>query len=481
MKSHCIVLMLIASAGALSIIEYKAPIVAVKEGIGFIANGNFNLVHVIRLETFEQIIDKIWQNVEENILDFSRKSMLRFQIQGMKEKLRTLSGRQSRTKRSIDWVGSAWKWIAGNPDAADWNFIVSQVNGIIENNNHQYKINENLFDFTKRVMEEVQEINERHKNEIKTTDAIRFEQDVFNQLLLLKNEIDEVVRACQLAKNGIINTNVLDREEISQLVAELEILPYSNELEAIEFAKPTVYTNGTMLIYVLAMPKIREETFNAIITKSTIANGNRVELPFDKMLINHQETYGIIGSCNKMNNSTVCKEEDLKKVPEDFCIPQLLKGGHAKCPFQTANETEVQLVKEGTIFLNNFDGFIRTDRNISRHLRGTFIVQITNEELYVGDKIYKNSYSSTIQALPPILANVTSSGHTLDLKYLHNMTITNINRIKNLTERFKHSLLTDFMIFILLALLAILVWRKLNGRLHIPRVNPAACTPNNPN
>ncbi|KAI8117681.1 hypothetical protein CVS40_10492 [Lucilia cuprina] len=51
----------------------------------------------------------------------------------------------TRHKRSIDWVSSAWKWIAGNPDATDWNTILESHQKLIENNEQQYVVNKDLF------------------------------------------------------------------------------------------------------------------------------------------------------------------------------------------------------------------------------------------------------------------------------------------------------------------------------------------------
>ena len=48
-----------------------------------------------------------------------------------------------RTKR-WDSLGSAWKFVAGSPDANDLRIINSTINGLIQNNNAQVKINREL-------------------------------------------------------------------------------------------------------------------------------------------------------------------------------------------------------------------------------------------------------------------------------------------------------------------------------------------------
>jgi len=54
----------------------------------------------------------------------------------------------TRRQRSIDWLGSAWKWVLGSPDKSDWNAILKEEDSLVRNNNQQIRINTKLFDST---------------------------------------------------------------------------------------------------------------------------------------------------------------------------------------------------------------------------------------------------------------------------------------------------------------------------------------------
>nr|XP_036678371.1 uncharacterized protein LOC118879576 isoform X3 [Drosophila suzukii] len=37
----------------------------------------------------------------------------------------------TRRQRSIDWLGSAWKWVLGSPDKSDWNAILKEEDSLL--------------------------------------------------------------------------------------------------------------------------------------------------------------------------------------------------------------------------------------------------------------------------------------------------------------------------------------------------------------
>lgn len=55
---------------------------------------------------------------------------------------------------------------------------------------------------------------------------------LFNRLGILRKEIDEIILAEHFAKNGIVNSNLLDKEDINQLVSRMKTLPYENTIQA---------------------------------------------------------------------------------------------------------------------------------------------------------------------------------------------------------------------------------------------------------
>lgn len=141
----------------------------------------------------------------------NKKSILKPQLEHQVNKIQQLIGRligtSSRKKRSINWLGFAWKWIAGSPDATDWDNIINSQNSIISNNNEPYRINEKLMESTNDIIKRHNQIMDQihgHEND-------KYEQMLFNRLSILRNEINEIILAEYLAKNGIVNSNLLDK------------------------------------------------------------------------------------------------------------------------------------------------------------------------------------------------------------------------------------------------------------------------------
>lgn len=123
----------------------------------------------------------------------------------------------------------------------------------------------------------------------------------------------------------------------------------------------------------------------------------------------------------------------MEGLEDDDCVPKLLKGGDAKCRYRTGNQTILELVKEGTIFVTNYVGELRSD-GTTRQLNGTYVIQFYNETIELDDKIFSNVLASRLQVLPPVLSKVISQGNRVDIDYLHELSITNIKQLKQLTQ-----------------------------------------------
>lgn len=428
-------------------------------------------MHVIDLAQFENLVEKVNTSISAaRITTPEKKATINFYLEKISERLGLLKGKASRSARSIDWIGSAWKWIAGNPDAMDWNKVLSNEQEIISNNNQQYKINDRLFSTMRETTEKINRMIDLFKNEIQTSNAVKNEQNILNEILIVKDEIGEIIRACQMAKSGLINTNLLDKEEINRIIGGIETLPYANEIEAVEYGSPSVYTNGSLLLYVLSMPKVKNEEFNLLLTRPSIVNGLQVDMEFDRMLINHKETFGIIGKCLSINNMVICDEKSLEKIEEDSCVARLLKGGHTTCTFRTNTREVIELVKEDTVFVTNFDGPL-ISADASRSLNGTYVIQLNNEMIQLRNKTFSSFTYSSVQVLPPVLANITNRVQKIDLEHVHSMSIKNIERLKDLTEQVKISSFMDVSIVALVLVIAWTLWRKASLDFKFPSVN----------
>lgn len=141
-----------------------------------------------------------------------------------------------------------------------------------------------------------------------------------HRAIILANQIGEIIRVCQVAKTGSVNSNLLDHEEVETILSAVNNLPYRNTIEAIEFSRPSVMTNGTMLLYILAFPKATAESCRLMLY-ATISEGKQVMLKYNKLAVNPDETYAVLGDCLSIGNMTVYQENDLLRLKENECIP----------------------------------------------------------------------------------------------------------------------------------------------------------------
>lgn len=444
----------------MSIHKYDTPIVSVKQGNGNIIRGNFKIIHQIDLSNYVEILTNIKSELKGIDSTNIMKSQLVYQINETEKLLGELQDQSSRAKRSINWIGSAWKWIAGSPDATDWDEILKSQDRIIENNNEQYRINTAITNKIQKLLDQHNEIL-LHLDD--NTHEV-FQQMMFNRLQIVKEEVKEIIRATQLAKGGIINSNLLDKDEISRLVTEIETLPYSNEIEAIEYAEPAMIVKNSTILYVISIPKTSKEDFHHIKLRSTIKNNKQIHLEHKEILINQHNTFGIIDKCIKRRETIICDLGQLQELKENHCITQLLKGLDAGCEFTFNKKEVIEPINDNTIFLNNFHGPI-TYNNSVKHLEGNYLVQYQNESVNIKGWIFTNKETRTSQILPPVLqANITEQGMKLNLEYLHDLHVSNIGKLRKLSTYHQINNVTDTIVVI--AILIVIIGLVIRSRNH---------------
>lgn len=296
-------------------------------------------------------------------------------------------------KRRKRWnsLGTAWKFIAGNPDANDLKIINSSINNLIINNNEQIKIN--------------REVNLQLKEAIfKTKKAL----SMFNQgsieiycikilfhLNYLLEKLNQIIETITLAKIGLLNENVLSQREIEILVTDLarENITVHTAIEATTYATTSIASNNQEIALLIKMPKLDPRIFTKVRILPILQDSKKIHLPNQYYLINDGETYQI----NSIQPTIFGKHEI---YPDNStCIPKLLRGNPAVCNF-TSNPVVENVIHldDRHIFINAIANFtLSSNCGISdRNLSGSFIITFKNCNLLINNVLY----SSTTQTLP---------------------------------------------------------------------------------
>lgn len=435
--------------------KYNNPLVTIKQGVGKICNGNYKIIHTINLNEYEQAVANIkstmhYRTKNTGTLNLQIEHQLAI-IENLLDQLHIKTN--TKTKRSINWIGSAWKWIAGNPDATDWDNILNQTDTIINNNNKQYTINEYLIKTTNNLVDDYNRII----TEADTDDTTRHAQILFNKLGLIKDEIAQIVMAGQLAKKGIVHSQILNKGDIANILSQTETLPYKNELQALQFAEPSMVIKDSLLLYIISLPQTEDILFNKIILRSTIKDDKRIYLSFTNLLVSHTEKYGIKGDCSIIEGVTICKKNQVEILDSNHCIVNVLNGDNATCEYQITKQPIIELISDGTIFLTNYIGNF-TYGNTSQTLNGTFIINFFNETITLDNTKYSNWQTTSSQILPPILqGNLTEKEIKLDLQYLHHLHLENIKHLDNLSYKGLISISSNFGLLLIGFLIIIII------------------------
>ncbi|KAM8718869.1 hypothetical protein ACLKA7_001561 [Drosophila subpalustris] len=111
------------------------------------------------------------------------------------------------------------------PDASDWNNILQSQDNVVKNSNQQIRINTRLFDATHDSLRKLDDVVAR----VNAIDGdVHVTTVLLHKAMILVNQVNEITRACQLAKTGVVNTNLLDHKEVETLLTETQSLPYQN-------------------------------------------------------------------------------------------------------------------------------------------------------------------------------------------------------------------------------------------------------------
>lgn len=120
-----------------------------------------------------------------------------------------------RVARSLDFLGTALKVVAGTPDAADFLKIRITEAQLVESNSRQIAINSETQKQINKLTDTINNIIKARKNDLIDTPHL------FEALLarnrMLSTEIKNLILTITLAKSNIVNPTILDHADLKSL------------------------------------------------------------------------------------------------------------------------------------------------------------------------------------------------------------------------------------------------------------------------
>lgn len=448
------------------ILDYThSQLVVLKSGTAKIQSGNLKLIHIFQMEQYHQFLSGTLSMVQKNIPPSNPfYPLLTHELNQIENYINQIS--VHKTKRSLNFIGSAWKWIAGNPDHDDFELASTKINQVIENNNKQVLINE--------------QHNERINNITKVTNEIinMIKKDsLFEQTLILstqykikiiKEELLHIIQSIQLAKSNIVNSNILSKNELSTILNNFKKnhIPYASVEEALEFINVKVAHNSSHLFYIMDVPLTYETNYEKLIVKPVKRNNLVKKILFSHILRSKEKFFGIAKHCTNFNELSICKSKEVLDISNTTCTPALLKNRPANC--KKINSHHIPTVEEitpGIILLNNFNGTIDTN-GTEQHLQGTFLLKFQNTSIQINNQKFISYEAKTIQILPPLFQSNSNNEEIEEVLSLQMMRELHLNNTQKISKMESEKTLTDLISYSTYAIIIaiLIIWKLLNIR-----------------
>lgn len=406
---------------------HNDPVLLLKKSECRLQTGSIKIVHPINVTTLETnalLLCKIARQLD-NKLPITQLVVEKSRI--LMNNLRQIKPINPRRHRRWDTLGTAWKWLAGTPDAEDLRLINTTTNKLIQQNNKQLQINkiinERIEDMTSAINNLIEHQNLENKILLEEYDAITLLLyiDTLNKIL---EEIQDTVLKTKI---HLPNNKLLTLKEIlmiESLLTEQGIQTQFPE-EALNFITPKIAIKQDTLLYILQIPQLQNFSSETIQIFPLIVN--------EQVLIDIPPL--IIKSKNKWYETT--KPEDFiqyeshLKILEKECIHSILSGIKSQCNVTKVTKTFINLVADNKILVNNAQNIslVSDCGPHDRFLSGNYLITFNNctvttlGEKFISKEIV-NAPSEKIGAFPELVIKKNLIEH-------HDITIINNNTMLN--------------------------------------------------
>lgn len=429
-------------------------------------NGNFKLIHILELDKYERTVDDLYNEIQgKNLRNSSILPFLFHDINQLKDQLRRM---KPRVKRSIDIIGTAWKWIAGSPDHEDHDIVVNRINGLLVNNERQKIINKNTIErinlmtnTTNTILKTIQSLGEIQRT---VEDSIR------NRINIIKTDIVNIEYALQWAKVGVINSFILSEKEINEAEEFLdqEEFPYRNLEEALGFASIKIATDQSSLIYIINLPAIDRTNCEKLLIKPVKQNEMIIKINSENVIKCNNKIFQIKNDCIQFNKLCICKNENLIDISETNCIPSLLKSKNHNCTLiNNQHVPAVQELYQGIILLNQFNGILEISDNKTYRLSGTYLIQFHNETIIIENRTFISKEMSILKPLPAVLqlsSNKSLTEEVLSLEMMKKLQVNNIDELNSISTKGNVMFSTNIFLSIALIISVLLIMYKIRAK-----------------
>lgn len=409
-----------------------------------IIEGHNKIVHEINITKISQTVKDVKTEIllrqgdNDEII-----SILKRKVLELETNLRRLQPTHKHRTKRWDALGRAWKWMSGSPDADDLKIINNDIEKFTENNNQQIVINDNFYQEIDNITDS---INKLISIDNRTSTAIDKEYDLLNIILnleILNDEVANIQNSILLSKIKLINSRILSTDEIAFISQTFsnQGIPSAFLDEALGFATSTIGTNGDIILYIINIPHLGNQTYRHLRIEPIIANSKRIKLEGNDFIYGNGKLFLRNNPCRQLSNWSLCELSDLKDMTEDNCILKIITGQNSKCNYEQILHHEVATeMGPNTLLLNEVNDTLRNTCGIAdRFLLGSFLITYQNCSVSIRNRTFTNQVIKIVQQpiyLPSIGLNVTQNRieYPTDIHTLTKLHHNNLQHLENLQQ-----------------------------------------------
>nr|XP_019561998.2 uncharacterized protein LOC109430388 [Aedes albopictus] len=419
------------------------PVLLLKLNDCKLQTGVIKIVHPINLTNLENNVYLFTKLARQIDRDIPISSLILQKSRELVNNLHQLKPTKPRRTKRWDQLGTAWKWMAGSPDAEDLRIINSTMDELISQNNQQIKINNFINNRIDGIMATVNKLIEQQSTENK---ILREEMDAITLLLYMDttNSILEQLEDTILrTKIDLPNSKLLSLKEILTMESLLNEQGIKTEFpeEALNYATPKIAAKGDLLLYILQIPKVNGNCETIQIVPLIVQASIITDLP-SFVVKSGNNLY------RTMKPDSIIQHEAFLEPLRHNCSLHVILGKESQCNATFDDSTRIVLISNNKILINNAKES-QMSSNCGPHnrtLNGNFITTFFNCSVQIDEKIFTSedieSNITEIQGAFPNLAIKWNIAQHHDIPHIHDQTILNRKQLEDIKLRqFEHKTL----------------------------------------
>lgn len=376
--------------------------------------------HSANLSEYRRVIDET-----DSMLDMfpqsHMKKLLSVDIAHLRDMLDSLSIHH-RVARSLDFLGTALKVVAGTPDAEDFEKVKFTEARLVDAHNSQIEINT-------KTQVRINELTDTINKLLKISKSAQIDTGHLYETLSTRNriivmELQNLMLTITLAKINVVSPNFLDHADLESIWGEE---PTNTPIrEILSVASVKVLQSLNILHFIIKFPKIIMAC-NKVTILPVVHHDTVLRLK-DNVVAECNREIRTVKNCSITPGATFCQLSSVSS-----CAQELHAGVVAHCDAQQSDLHPITYVDEGIIVINDRPALVRVDNGTAIHIRGTHLITfiesaMVNETVFFNHDMVQNRAPGVANS--PVL-NISMKHEVLSLPYLHRLSEKNLEQIRN--------------------------------------------------